>query len=101
MKLTLPLGDMFAMNRSKFLAFTAIIPCLLILASPHPVSAHVSTGDSIGLSSGFITATILLHAIGMAIGYAIDRFASLRRQQWFQFGGTAILIVATYAAIKL
>jgi urease accessory protein len=202
------------MNRSKFLAFIAIIPFLLILASTHPVSAHVSTGDPIGLSSGFlhplggldhiiamlavgllavqkggkfqwllpstfvgamlagsvlgnlqapfpgvemgiigsdlllgglilanlpiptaavtiaiagfglfhgyahgaemptnalgfaygsgfIVATILLHATGMAVGYAIDRFASLRRQQWFQFGGTAILIVATYAAVKL
>jgi urease accessory protein len=57
--------------------------------------------SAIGLAygGGFVIATALLHAIGVGIGYAIDKLAN-NREQLLKVGGATVLLGSIYVALS-
>jgi urease accessory protein len=50
--------------------------------------------------AGFVISTALLHGIGIAIGFGIERSNVLHREGLFQVGGTAVLLAASYVLVS-
>jgi urease accessory protein len=48
---------------------------------------------------GFVLATALLHAIGIGLGYTIDKLASGNREYLFQLGGWAVILGSIYVSL--
>jgi urease accessory protein len=58
-----------------------------------------ATVSGLNYGFGFIVATVALHAIGIGMGWTIDRLQPTLRQGLFRSGGVAIVIAATYILV--
>jgi urease accessory protein len=59
-----------------------------------------ATVNGLAYGVGFTIATALLHAIGIALGYTIDKITSLKREYLFQLGGWAVILSSIYISLR-
>lgn len=81
--------------------FTPAIVGLLAIFHGYAHGAEMpTTAMGLAYGGGFVLATALLHAIGIGIGYAIDRLATSNRERLFQLGGVAVLLGSIYVSFN-